>query len=236
MLLTVVVLLVVALAACDRVAHSYAEKTVAERLGQQSPFTSAPTITADGFPFLTQVLRGNYRHIHVNGSGLTLGDLHDVEFRADLYGVRVPLSNVLDGQVTRIPMDHAEGDVVISYAEFARLTGIKDLTITQQDGKLTVTAPVTVDIAFVHETFDVVADGTIAAAGGGKGDLALAVQNIRVAGVSLPKFAVSYISGYLNDQVTLPALPYGLTLQSVQAKDDGLHVAVAGRDLTITTD
>lgn len=225
-------MVVAALVVGDRVALSYAQKTVAEKLGGQAPFTSAPEVTADGFPFLTQAVSGKYQHITVDGSGLTLGSLRDVRFHADLHGVHVPLSDVLSGTVRTIPVDRADGDVVISYAEFARQTGIDGLTITQKDGKLTVTAPVRVKLAFFDETFDVVGDGRIAAAKGSN-DLQLSVDGIAVAGVSLPGFAVSFISDYLNDQVTLPDLPYGLQLQSVTAQDDGLHVAVAGTGLTI---
>ena len=231
-MLVLVVVLVVALVIADRVAHSYAEKTVAEKLGGQSPFTSAPTVTLDGFPFLTQAVGGDYEHVTVDGSGLTLGELRDVRFHADLSGVHVPLSDVLAGRISTIPVDVATGSVVISYTEFARQTGIDGLTITEEDGKLTVTAPVRVKLAFFDQTFDVVANGQVAAASGGK-DLALSVDGIRVAGVDLPGFAVDFAADYLNDQVTLPALPYGLTLQSVTARSDGLHVAVGGRGLEI---
>ncbi len=232
MLLVLVVLVVGALVVGDRVALSYAEKTVAAKLGGQAPFTSPPDVTADGFPFLTQAVAGNYRHITVDGSGLTLGSLRDVRFHADLRGVHVPLTDVLGGEVRSIPVDTADGSVVVSYAEFARQTGIDGLTIAEKDGKLTVTAPVRVKVLFVDETFDVVADGRVAANPAGDG-LDLSVDGIRVAGVSLPDFALSYITKYLQNQVALPALPYGLKLRSVTAQADGLHVAVGGTGLTI---
>ena len=232
-LLVVAALVVAGLAVGDRVAHSYAEKTVADQLGRQAPFTAPPDVTVDGVPFLTQAVSGTYEHVTVDGSGLTLGQLRDVRFHADLRGVHVPLSDALSGTVRRIPVDRAAGEVVVSYAEFARQTGIDGLTITEVGGTLTVTAPVEVDVAFLHERFDVVADGTVAADGD---DLALSVRNIRVAGVSLPGVAVAFISDYLNDRVTLPALPYGLQLRSVTAAGDGLHVAVGGTGLTISAD
>ncbi|MHA3702809.1 LmeA family phospholipid-binding protein [Jatrophihabitans sp. YIM 134969] len=229
--LAVAALLVVGLVVGDRLAHSYAEDAVAEQLGGQAPFTSAPRVTLDGFPFLTQAVRGDYEHVTVDGSGLTLGDLHGVTFHADLRGVHVPLSDVLGGTVRSVPVDTADGRVVIPYAEFARQTGIDGLTITEDAGTLTVTAPVRVEVAFFDKTFDVVARGTIAASGGN--DLVLSVDQIKVAGVSLPGFAVDFIEDQLNARVKLPALPYGLRLQSVSPRSDGLHVAVSGRDLTI---
>lgn len=232
MLSVLVVLLVVAVLVGDGYARSYAERTVAEKLTGTGPFSTAPTVRIDGSPFLTQAVRGRYEHVTVDGSGLTLGELRDVRFHADLRGVRVPLSDVLSGSVRSVPVERAEGQVVISYAEFARQTGIDGLRITEDGGKLTVTAPVRVKVLFLNETFDVAADGTVAANGG---DLALTVSGIRVAGVSLPGFAVNYIEDYLNDRVTLPALPYGLQLQSVTPEADGLHVAVRGTDLDIAT-
>lgn len=235
MLLVLLVVLVAALVVADRVGHSYAEKTVAQQLGKQAAFTSPPTVRIEGVPFLTQAAAGTYDHVVVDGSGLSLGQLHDVGFHADLHGVHVPLSDALGGRVRTVPVDRADGAVVIPYAEFARQTGIDGLTITESGGRLTVTAPVEVDVAFLHERFDVVADGRVAAAGGGRDDLALSVDNIRVAGVSLPGAAVDYISSYLNDRVTLPPLPYGLQLQAVTPAADGLHVAVGGTDLTVGT-
>lgn len=231
-LLVVVVVLVVGLVVADRYAASYAERTVAAKLTGTGPFTAAPQVDIEGSPFLTQAAGGDYRHVTVDGSGLTLGTLHDVRFHADLRGVHVPLSDVLSGSVHDVPVDRAEGTVVISYAEFARQTGVTGLTVTEKAGRLTVRAPVEVKVSFFHKTFDVEADGTVAAKGN---DLALSVAHIRVAGISLPGFAVSYISDYLNRRVTLPTLPYGLQLRSVAAADDGLHVTVGGTGLTITT-
>lgn len=229
-LLITLVVLGVLLVVADRLTLGFAEKAVADRLAGQAPFTTAPTVKAAGFPFLTQAVGGTYRDVTVSGSGLTLGQLQGVGFDADLHGVHVPLSSVVKRSVDRIPIDTAQGTVVIPYAEFARLTSIDGLTITESGGRLTVAAPVKVDVAFVHETFDVVADGRVALVGQ---DLQLRVENIRVAGVSLPSVAVNAASDLLNSKVTLPSLPYGLQLTSVEAQGDGLHVAAAGRDLTI---
>jgi hypothetical protein len=229
--LAVVVVLVGAAVVADRVALSYAQRAVAEQLGRQDVFSSEPTVHLGGFPFLTQAVSGDYDHVTVDGRGLTLGSLRGVTFHADLQGVHVPLSDALGGTVRTIPVDRASGQVVVPYSEFARQTGIDGLTITPDDGGLTVRAPVRVQLAFFDETFDVVADGNVAASGGN--DLQLTVDRIRVAGISLPGLAVDFIEKYLNGRVTLPALPYGLRLQSVTPRGDGLHVAVGGTGLVV---
>lgn len=230
-LLVLVVVLGGLFVAVDRVAVHYAERAVAQRLGGRAPFTTDPEVTAGGFPFLTQAVAGDYRHITVSGSGLTLGQLQGVGFRADLRGVRVPLSDVLSGSVGTIPVDRADGEVVVPYSELARQTGIADLAITEQDGVLRVTAPVAVKVLFLDQTFDVVGRGTVVTTGN---NLQLSVDQIQVAGVTLPQQAVEFIQGYLNAQIRLPALPYGLILRSATARSDGLHVGVGGENLNLS--
>lgn len=221
-------MLVGLLVAADRVGLALAERTVEERLTGQPPFSTAPQVHAEGFPFLTQVLGGSYRHIQVSGRGLTLGQLHGVGFEADLHGVHVPLSALARGQVDVVPVDRADGTVVIPYAEFARATGVSGLRLTESDGRLTATAPV--KVPYVGRTVDVVADGRIALSGQ---RLELTVDNIRVAGVSLPGVVVRAASDLINSAVTLPALPYGLQLRTVSSRADGLHVTAHGDHLTI---
>lgn len=228
-LVVLLLLVVVGLVAADRLGRHYAEHAVSERLAGRPPFTTAPQVQALGSPFLTQVVTGRYDDIHVTGSGLTLGDIHGVQFDSTLRGVHVRALDAVRGKVSRIPVDDAVGTVLIPYAEFARLTKVPGLAITVSSGQVTVTAPVTVP--FINKTFDVVADGRVSLAGR---QLQLNVENVRVAGVSLPQLVVRTASDLLNSQIEIPALPYGLQLTQVTATDRGLLVAAAAKRVTIT--
>lgn len=228
-LLLVVAVVLGLLVAADRAAKYYVDRTVASKLAGHSPFTTAPQVDAQGFPFLTQALAGNYRSVRVSGSGLTFGSVTGVSFDSTLHGVRVPLSAAVHGAVNQIPVAQADGMVTIPWPEFARLTQVPGMAITVSSGHITVTAPV--QVPALNRTVDVVADGRVGLAGG---KAALTVANIRVAGLSLPQPVVRLISDVINSQVQIPQLPYGLRLTSVRAADVGLQLSASAANVTIS--
>jgi hypothetical protein len=229
-LLVILGVLVGLVAVADRVAVAVAEREVGKQLAGREPFVDAPKVDIAGFPFLTQALSGNYRHIVVSGDGLRIGDYSGAQFHADLHGVHVPLSDVTSGKVNSLPVDTATGWIVLPYSELARLAkvdGVTKLTIVQAGDGVRVSATVNLPVI-----------GSVAATGTGTakladGKLLISVSKATVDGVSLPAATLSAVAQALGLNIDIPELPYGLQLSSVTAVANGVQISGHAADLTL---
>ena len=59
------------------------------------------------------------------------------------------------------------------------------------------------------------------------------MQKASGAGVDVPGFLVDRVSDLLDIRYTIPALPFGLQLTSVEPADDGVEVTVAAKDAVL---
>lgn len=128
-LITVVVLAGV-LVAADYGLAAAAEYQVSKKMKTQLNLASDPSVNIHGFPFITQALAGDYRDITVNATGIAAKNtLRDLEVDADLYNVRVKLSDLLSGNVSSVRVDQVAGQVKVKASDVGRLLGLPDLTI-----------------------------------------------------------------------------------------------------------
>ncbi|WP_370969447.1 DUF2993 domain-containing protein [Amycolatopsis sp. cg9] len=127
------VVLVLLLVGADFGAAAYAEHMISQKARTQLQLTDDPSVTIHGFPFLTQALGGDYRHISVSAAGLPVADkLQDVAVNAELENVSAPLSDLTSGNTKSITIGELTGSVTIKAADLARLSPldkIKDLRI-----------------------------------------------------------------------------------------------------------
>lgn len=120
----VIVLLVLAglLVGADFALAAVAEHTVSQKAREQLGLTEDPSVTVHGFPFTTQALAGEYRHISVSATGVPVQDtLRDVGVRAELRGVDAPLSDLTAGNVDNITISDVEGQVRIKDSDMANV-------------------------------------------------------------------------------------------------------------------
>jgi hypothetical protein len=217
LLITIVVLLGLAVAA-DRIAVTVAQNRVGAELARQGGLAGSPTVEITGFPFLTQAVEGTYQDVRIS---LTADELRQpAGTRADvsLQGVHVPLSSVLSGSVSSVPVDRIDGTATLSYALLSAQLG-GDTTLRREGDGLRITK--TVDIA--GTTLPLTAAGTVTLDGN---DLVVSVQQASGAGVDIPSFIVEEASSLLSFRYTIPALPFGLQLTAIRPADDGVMVTV----------
>ena len=217
LLITIVVLLGLAVAA-DRIAVTVAQNRVGAELARQGGLAGSPTVEITGFPFLTQAVEGTYQDVRIS---LTADELRQpAGTRADvsLQGVHVPLSSVLSGSVSSVPVDRIDGTATLSYALLSAQLGGDTVLHREGDG-LRITK--TVDIA--GATLPLTAAGTVTLDGN---DLVVSVQQASGAGVDIPSFIVEEASSLLSFRYTIPALPFGLQLTAIRPADDGVMVNV----------
>lgn len=129
-LVIIVLALVALLVGADFGLAAFAEYQVSKQMRAKLALSEDPDVRINGFPFLAQALGGDYRDITVKANGVPLGDkLHDVGLVADLYHVRLPLSDALGGRANAATVDKVQGSLRFKASDIGRLLGIPDLTI-----------------------------------------------------------------------------------------------------------
>jgi LmeA-like phospholipid-binding len=139
-ILIVLGVLVVLLLVADRVASVYAGKSAARYLDKRADFASSPTVDIKGFPFLTQAFSGRYRDVEIRSGTVTVGSVRASSLDVHLRGAHLPLSDAFGGTITSLPVDSITGTVTFSYPELVRLSNIPDLSLSDSQGALVVTA------------------------------------------------------------------------------------------------
>src|SRR5215469_3343804 len=115
-LLIALAVLVVLFVAIDRIGLVLAEDQVSSRIATAYNLPTDPGVSISGFPFLTQVVTGNYQQIDVTAdqiqaNGVTLHDLN-----VHLTGVHATISQLLGSGSDTVTADRAAGSALVDYA------------------------------------------------------------------------------------------------------------------------
>jgi hypothetical protein len=207
--LVVVLLLLVAVAAVlDRVAVAAAERTVADRIRQDQGLGGRPDVTIHGFPFLTQLVSGDYDDVDLTVRNLGgTGVIRVERLTAHLTGTHVAFGDVVRRDVDRVPIDRAVADVVVGIGDVNSFLSRDDVRITAAEGRK-------VHVAATVAGVEIDADVPVTV---DSGDLLL----------SLP--------GGTQIRLPLPDLPFGVRLESVAVSDGQIVVTGSARDLVLRT-
>ncbi|SBT48462.1 LmeA family phospholipid-binding protein [Micromonospora auratinigra] len=236
----VVLLLVLAglLVVADRLAAGAAERAIADQVKQevakQDAQSAPPKVEVAGFPFLTQVLAGKYERISIvltDVQGKVQGDAVSVpRLDVDARNVKASLDTLRtrQGDVTAETVD---GRGTVTYDSLAKLLDRPGLKLGEQNGKLTVTAPV--DILGAKLTVNGTADVTVA-----NGKVGLKFNDLTADGLPNLPLARTLLANYargLSIDVPLPALPFQLTVRKVEPTPDGLVVTADAKNVPINS-
>jgi hypothetical protein len=113
------VVIVALLAILDRVALLSAQHDIAERLQADARLSSAPDVSIHGYPFLTQLVSGDYDDVDVVMHGLDSDDLRIDRLSIHVSGAHVSMGDVLSQDRSRVHVDHATAKLLITYADLA---------------------------------------------------------------------------------------------------------------------
>jgi hypothetical protein len=224
-LLVVLVLLLGLAFVADRVAVGFADDRVAQQLAEKGNLEGTPEVDIAGFPFLTQAVRGRYDDVRISLAAADLGQPEGTRADVALHGVHVPLSSVLSGSLTTVPVDRIDGTATLSYALLSAQLG-GDTTLRREGDGLRITK--TVQVAGM--TLPLTAVGTVSLDGD---ELVIDVARASGAGVDIPGFLVGRVSDLLDLRYKIPALPFGLRLTSVTPGDDGVDVTLEAADTVL---
>jgi hypothetical protein len=227
-LLVVLVCLVIAVIAADRITAVLAERAAATYLAKQAQFVSPPTVDVHGVPFLTQALQGRYRDVEVRSDGVRLDQVSASSFDVHLRGVHLPVSAAFGGRIRQLVCDSVDGTVTFSYAELVSLSKIPGLSLADSNGRLAVTAT----LAIPTLGSDLSVSG-IAAVRIESGAVRLIVSQISVAGLTLPAAAVAALASTLATPIPIPALPFGVIIASAVPGPSGVAISGSGQHVVL---
>ncbi|MEV6344449.1 DUF2993 domain-containing protein [Actinoplanes sp. NPDC051851] len=236
--LVLLVLLIAGVVAVDRFGRSYAERMLADRVSQQiaeqKATSDTPDVSIEGFPFVTQVLAGDYQEIRIGIGNLTGPTGTGDEITIDQLDITVadlnaPLSALRSGQGD-VVAGSLTGAFDVGYDELVKLSGQDGVTLTEQDGKLIATA----EITKYGVTVDASATAEISVDDG-----EVQVRFSDVTAKNLPDIPLlrAYIQSYAKSlafDVPVPELPLSLKVRSVDPQDDGLHVTAGADDVNLS--
>lgn len=219
-LLIALVVLVVLFVAIDRIGVVLAEDQIASRIATAYSLPTDPGVSITGFPFLTQVVSGNYQQIDVTANeiqtnGVTLHDLN-----VHLTGVHATISQILGSGSSTVTADQAAGTALVGYATVDQRLP-HGFRIAPDGKNLMVSGNVS------YHGLQVPVTGSVSLGVSGSG-ITVTPENVSLpGGISLPVSSVSQ----LRFSVPLGDLPLHLHLTSVQVTPDGLRIGAAARNV-----
>ncbi len=219
---TVVVVLIV-LVIGDRVARAIAENEIANQI-KSADSQISPSVNIPGFPFLTQIIARNIHEIDISASNVPAGPITITSVSAVAKGVHIN-GSFNGGKVNSITGTVFVGFSSLSSALSSQTQGIVGLTLASAGpDKIKATASFA-GVASFSETGTVTMKGNQVAVTfpQGGGGIAGAISSALGAGDSLS-----------NLSFTIPKLPAGLQVTSINVTKQGVVVTAAAHNTMLS--
>jgi hypothetical protein len=225
-LLILVLVLAVLLVVADRVGLLVAERQIASKVQSSQGLDRKPSVTIEGFPFLTQVLANRYPTMRLSAQGLMVGSSDRQVRLADLNARLHDVKTIDNYSGARV--ETADGTAMLSYSELSRALGV---TVGYAGGGR-VQASSSVEV--LGKTFTGTASAEIGVAGGDELTFGSVRVGVPQGGVSVPEQVSGQIRSMFDRQLSLRGLPFHLRIQQLVATEDGIRIAATARGLTLS--
>lgn len=219
------VLVAVGLYAGDGYALRRAESATATQLQSQLGTPNAPSVDIEGRPFLTQVVARHLRTVHV-----VADDVGTAGTGSGASAVPVQHTDLVLSDVTTtdwfhtMTAKHVDGTALLAFGDLGKLSSVP-LTYAG-DGRLQVAQTTSVFGAQVKALVTGTPRLDVDAQ-----TITLADAKLSLGGVEVPDVAAAALLKTLLTPIPVEGLPFELTLSSVTAEDDGLHLGLQGNDV-----
>jgi hypothetical protein len=218
---TVIVVLIL-LVIGDRVAKAVAENQIANQI------TSAdsqihPSVTIQGFPFLTQVITRDLKEIDISASNVPAGPVTISSVHAAAKGIHI------NGSFNGGEVDSISGTVFISFGSLSsalssQSQGIADITLTSA-------GPHSINASFGVAGTDLLTEtGTVTIKGNQVG-VTWSQSNNNNSGILGSVLGNGTLP---NLNFTLPKLPAGLQVKNFTVTTSGVSITVAAQHTTLS--
>lgn len=215
MLIVIVIVLAGVFVAGDRIAVAYAQGVIASKIQAQGHLEQKPTVTIEGFPFLTQVAARDVRKVTISTRDVTEGRLVISGIDATATGVR------LSASFNRVTIGQITGQAVITYPALDYAVGIPG------------GARITPDPSAGHNGVTVSVAGGLASASG-------QVILVSATRAILKVEKLGGLAGLLGGTTTgsyvlvIPALPAGLKVTSLSLTARGVVLVAAAKHTVLS--
>jgi hypothetical protein len=244
--ITLVILLIIlvgVLAVVDRVAAGVAEDRITEETKTQLAandvkYEGEPKVKITGFPFLTQVIGGEYKKITIELAQPQVNNVKLDSLTVEARSVKADARDLMNGKGD-VVAGVAAGNASMSWENVKPLLEVAGMPssidpsqvgLKVVDNKIEMRVPV----AFQGIKVTLIAKGSMIVEAG---KVRLKLESLTTEQGNLPAQVNSLIKTYQNRlQVTvkLPGLPYNLVVNSVQSTDAGLLVTASAADVKLT--
>src|SRR6266568_57180 len=217
-LLIALIVLAALFVVVDRIAVVVAQNQISDRIAASYGLPDKPDVTIAGFPFLTQVLQGDYGRVDVSVSKVPANGATLRQLRAHFRDVHASLSQVLGKASSTITADRAAGNAIVPFTAIdQRLPG--GLKVRPDGKDLTVAGTVT------YRGIRIPLNATLSLSATGAG---ISVTPVHVNDPGLGLLPPSVFS-QLGIVLPLSTLPLHLHLTSVLVTPGGLRLGAAAR-------
>lgn len=225
------VVLAVVLVALDRVALVVAERQIASKVQSKEQLASRPSVSIEGFPFLTQVAADHFHAARLSASNLTVGDRGRTvtlsTLHARLTGIRTArnFSSATAGLVT--------GTATLSYPELSRVVGVNlvyDGGTTDGNGRVKAIKSVSI----LGKTLSGAVSAEVRIIGGDQLQFSAIQVGIPQAGILVPQSVTDELSSVFKNQLSLKGLPFRLQIQRLTATQQGVTITASGHDVSLS--
>lgn len=226
-LLIFLVVLLVIVVGLDFAGRAIAESKAGEAIATEADVTPAPDVNIHGVSFLWQAIGGNYSHITVASHNLTAGRLTGIDATAELYDVRLTISDVMSGKVDTMTAGHADVVASIPAPALGTVLQQQELTVGPGDGgalRLGTT------VAAAGQTFPVTIDVKPTYS---NGTLRLSGAKLVDAPAAVPAALTNALIKNFSIDLPLSGLPFRLETATVQVNGSALAVTGTARDVQI---
>ena len=213
--LIALVVLIAVLVAADFGAKAYAESAIASKINS-SGLGVKPSVTIEGFPFLTQVASRNLKQIDINASNFSVKQVVISSLHATATGVH-PNASFNGATINKI-----NGTVVVSFATVTNLVPVPGLTVSADpaDGPdaIKLNSSLGSAVGKIEQT--------------GPNVITVQVGQLTgLAGIASLIGGSTLASSYTFD---IPKLPAGLVVRSVSVTSQGIVATASAQNTTLS--
>ena len=214
------VIIIVLLVALDFAARVAAENVMASKIEQQG-LQHKPSVTIDGFPFLTQVASRNFEQVHLTAADQTEGPLTVTSINATARNIKLNSYAFSSGTIGSL-----SGTAVISFASLGN-------TLTQQVGPLgSLLNGAGLNLTAVGSNEVKATLNLLVTSGSATWRVSrLSGDRLNVRLVSSSGLPSSLLGSIQDITLQVPKLPLGLTIDSVQVTSAGIVGLVSGSNV-----
>lgn len=220
-LLVLVVLLLVVAGIGDQVARSYAQNRIAQQIQTSANLAAKPSVTIEGWPFLTQIAAHDVKAVDISANGVTTaGGKLPVDFTAKATGVH------LNASFNGATIAHVTGQATITYQSLGsylgKAAGIPALSaITFTPDPSAGPNAVTASIGIASVTATVVKTGPNQ----------MTIKFGKLSGLASLLGGASSIPDQIID---IPKLPAGLVVGTPKATSQGIVIPASASNTTLS--